>query len=98
MLLKMLNRYGGVQKMKPLRRVKQPVAYETARTRVLSVIDAEPNPPSWFASAIWPGVAFSSQGAAGAATRILKRMEREGLVKWICVGHHPDRRWGWVRA
>lgn len=33
------------------------------------------------AHAIWPDATFRSQGAAGAASRILKRMEKAGMVE-----------------
>jgi hypothetical protein len=40
---------------------------------------------------IWPGVSFSAQGAGAAASRVLKALERDGLVKWTTDG----RDWGW---
>ncbi len=47
---------------------------------------------SCFASAIWPGVFFTAQGAGAAASRILKVMEKRGLARWVSTG----KDWGWV--
>lgn len=44
------------------------------------------------AHAIWPGEQFSSQGAGASASRILKHLENDGLVKWSSDG----KDWGWV--
>jgi hypothetical protein len=43
------------------------------------------------AEAIWPGNAMSGQGAGGAASRILKRMETNGVVMWTA----RRGQWGW---
>jgi hypothetical protein len=45
--------------------------------------------------AIWPENEMRSQGLGAAASRILKRMEGEGLVK---QGADDDRtEWGWFK-
>lgn len=44
------------------------------------------------ALAIWPNHQMRSQGAGAAASRILKRLESDGLVKWTS----NSREWGWM--
>ncbi len=48
---------------------------------------------SCVAGAIWPGVEFRAQGAGAAASRILKALEKDGLVKWSSASDSSD--WGW---
>jgi len=44
------------------------------------------------AQAIWPDNQMTAQGAGGAASRILKRMEKAGRVYWTT----RDGGWGWA--
>jgi hypothetical protein len=44
------------------------------------------------AEAIWPGNQMHTQGAGGAASRILKRLEQDGRAYWTS----NDNGWGWV--
>jgi hypothetical protein len=79
-----------------LRRVKEPVPYEEAKRRALVYLRGRSGlvPASWVAEAIWPKTRWiRSQGAGGAALRILKRMEKEGLAEWW-VGEKRSS-WGW---
>lgn len=71
------------------------VAYGVARERALTALNAaEPKPAAIIADAIWPGHNMHAQGAGGAASRILKRMEKQGLAHWTS----NSRRWGWVKV
>jgi hypothetical protein len=77
-------------KLKPHMRVD----YETAKNRALSVLQKrEPTVANAVAIEIWPHHEMTSQGAGAAASRILKRMEKEGLVRWTTTDHN----WGWVK-
>ena len=44
--------------------------------------------------AIWPDHQMTSQGAGGAASRVLQRLERRGLVRWSST----SQQWGWRRV
>jgi hypothetical protein len=75
--------------------------YPTARSAVIERLGKQPldKRGEWIplnasslAEDIWPGNAMHPQGAGGAASRILKRMESEGLVRWTNNGNT----WGWV--
>lgn len=69
------------------------VDYETAKERALAVLSKrETTYANRVAIAIWPNHEMTSQGAGAAASRILKRMEKEGLVRW--TSHRIG--WGWV--
>ena len=81
-----------------MRRVKERVSLEECKRRALSYLqearERDPNAlskASGVAGAIWPGVEFHAQGAGAAASRILKHLERDGLVQWDA--HNGD--WGW---
>jgi hypothetical protein len=78
-----------------MRRVKTTVPYEECKVRVMrSLSPATPMCASSVAEKIWPEAQFlNAQGAGAAASRILKRMEKENLVKWIS----NKAGWGWVR-
>lgn len=60
-----------------------PVTYETAKRRVLRLFrkDDRLHQPAQIASAIWPGHDMKPQGAGFAAAGILRKMEKEGLVR-----------------
>lgn len=79
-------------KLKP----EQRVAYPLARTRVLSYLLRHDRRDlvvaNAIALAIWPDHEMTAQGAGAAASRILKRMEKEGL----CVWTSDERNWGYV--
>jgi hypothetical protein len=77
-------------KLKPEHRV----TYDVAKAAALTAMDsaAYPVPASWIAQFIWPFHEMKAQGAGAAASRILKRMEREGLCRWASIKNH----WGWV--
>ena len=44
------------------------------------------------ALAIWPSHQMTAHGAGAAASRILKRMEKDGLVRW----GSDARDWGYI--
>src|SRR5258708_7714369 len=46
------------------------------------------------AEAIWPGNQMRPQGAGGAASRILHRMEKRGRVYW--TSRDSGSSWGWA--
>lgn len=70
------------------------VSYEVAKARALAALNTVPRPAASVADAIWPGHTMHRQGAGGAASRILKRMEDEGLAKWTSTSDF----WGWVKT
>lgn len=70
------------------------VPYDIAKARALGKLTRSPIPAATIADAIWPDNKMKAQGAGGAASRILRRMEKEGLVRWAS----NERFWGWVRA
>lgn len=78
--------------MKKLYSKAATVPYEEAKRRALTVLTSEPRPAATIADVIWPDNKMKAQGAGGAASRILRRMQDEGLAKWTST----DRRWGWV--
>lgn len=49
------------------------------------------------AHGIWPDTEFSAQGAGGAASRILKSLEKDGMVIWTLERFSGGglRDWGW---
>lgn len=70
------------------------VPLEVAKKRVLDFMRSSKNrlhKASSFASIIWPDSQFTSQGGGAAASRILKRLEQDGKIKW---DRTPDN-WGW---
>ena len=74
---------------------EQRVSIEEAQRRALSALsDRETTVASWVANTIWPGHKMTGQGAGAAASRILKRLEKQGLVRWTS----RDGRWGWIRT
>lgn len=74
---------------------EQRVSIEEAERRALSAMsDRLPTVASWIANTIWPGHEMTGQGAGAAASRILKRLEKRGLVRWTS----RDGRWGWIRV
>lgn len=47
---------------------------------------------SYVGAAIWPGNKMRSQGLGGAASRILRGLQKDGLAHWSSDG---QRDWGW---
>ena len=68
----------------------------TARRRVLRFLESHKGlaNPSRLADSIWPEHQMNPQGAGGAASRILRPMEAEGL---ICYAWDRDAQWGGYR-
>ena len=90
-----------------MRRLKegQHVTYEVARLRAWDAMDTyQPVVASAVGCAIWPNANMTGQGLGGAASRILKRMQAEGLAYWTTRTHeHGESKnwyktWGWVRS
>jgi hypothetical protein len=80
-----------------MRRVKEAVPLVECKRRALEYLQAhrrELTKASSVAGAIWPGAEFHAQGAGAAASRILKHLERDGL---ICCSRN-DHDWGWKLA
>lgn len=79
-------------------KVKVPVPMDECKRRALKYMRDGAYKESNFmkasqaAYAIWPGAGFKAQGAGAAASRILKKLESDGLVKWS--SNYDD--WGWV--
>lgn len=76
-------------KLRPDQRVK----VEVAEIRAMNALLYTPVPASYVASWIWPDHKMKQQGAGAAASRILKRLEKQGLARWTSNGTN----WGWVR-
>jgi hypothetical protein len=77
-------------------------AYGVASSRALAFLKRQPRDKrgrripvkaAQVADEIWPDHRMTSQGAGGAASRILHQMEQQQLCEWIARG---DRSWGWV--
>lgn len=79
-------------KLKREHRVIEGLAKERA-VRFLGSYRA-PSAASWVADAIWPSHTMTAQGAGGAASRVLKVLEKEGRVRWTSGNHGR----GWVLA
>ena len=78
-----------------MRRVKHAVPLDECKRRALAYMRKQ-HPrcfvkASQVAYAIWPDATFTAQGAGAAASRILKHLERDGLVRWDSDGED----WGW---
>jgi hypothetical protein len=81
-----------------MRRVLEPLSYQLCKERAWRALSwHRPKMASSVAEAIWPKTPWkSAEGAGGAASRVLKQMEKEGLVRWGC---DPARKmWGYLRA
>lgn len=75
------------------------VDYETAKARALAALSfASPKPSSMVAGHVWPGHRMKAQGAGGAGSRLLKRMEKDGLVGWVHVRTGRFYTWGWIKT
>jgi hypothetical protein len=65
-----------------------------AEERALRALSRHPVPASSIATHIWPGHRMKAQGAGAAASRVLKRLERQGRARWTANNHC----WGWIRT
>ena len=80
-----------------MRRVKQRVPLETCRLRALYAIGSRRFvKASELAVAIWPDTTFTAQGAGASVSRVLKSLEKDGLVHWSSC--EIERCWGWERT
>ena len=71
------------------------LSLEECEGRALSRLSPmRPLPASSIADAIWLGHSMKAQGAGGAASRILNRLQKKGLAKWVAYRHQ----WGWIRC
>jgi hypothetical protein len=77
-------------RMKPDQRVQ----LVDARARTLACLSNVPISAATIAAEIWPNHPMTAQGAGGAASRVLKKLEKDGLAKWA----QRDGKWGWVRT
>ena len=79
-------------KLKPDQRVD----FETAKLRALRYLAKQDRQSLTAANAvaieIWPDHQMTSQGAGAGASRILKRLEKDGLVYWNVNPHN----WGYA--
>jgi hypothetical protein len=76
------------------------VDYDKAKRRALEVLCAdEPKPTAMIAGAMWPHIDIKPRTLA-AASRVLKRMHREGLARWTCTYDYRGQasEWGWVKT
>jgi hypothetical protein len=74
----------------------QRISIDVAERRALAALPSgrqRPVPASEIAAAIWPTHEMKPQGAGAAASRILKRLERQGKCRWAVQGDW----WGWRR-
>lgn len=76
-------------RLKPYQRV--PIA--VAEIRAMQALLLTPVPASYVADWIWPDHGMKPQGAGAAASRVLKRLEKQGRARWTIDGN----RWGWVK-
>lgn len=76
-----------------MRRVKTKVPMEECKSRAIAFLRTQSIfcKASGVAYAIWPDATFRAQGAGAAASRILKALEKDGLVRWTSDG----RQWGY---
>lgn len=77
------------------------VTVPQARLRVLQYLAKEATsvytPMSWCGKAIWPNSRMSSQGLAIAASKIVRGLQNDGLVRWRCdkLGRSKATAWGY---
>jgi hypothetical protein len=79
-----------------MRRVKQAVRMPECKRRALTYLQSrrpgELTRAAQVAQVIWPAATFTAQGAGAAASRVLKSLEKDGLVRWISYNRDD---WGW---
>lgn len=72
------------------------VTLETARFRALAYLADQHqltlSKASSVGAAIWEGCSLRAQGLGGSAARILRGLQKDGLVKWASNDHD----WGWL--
>lgn len=70
-----------------MRRVKVAVPLDECKLRCVSAMQQKPSGTIFRASQlayyIWPGTNFKAQGAGAAASRILRRLQTENIVKFV---------------
>ena len=86
-----------------MRRIRkdQRVTDDVARHRVLDFLREyreQGMPPSFVANRVWPGNEMTPQGAALAVAPILKRMEKDGLIRYVYRNRWGQKTRGWVIA
>jgi len=103
--LQAVRRFGGVLEhpsseweRSGMRRVKDRVPMDECKRRALEYLREWREriryiKASSVAGAIWPGVEFKPQGAGAAASRILRVLQKDGLVVWSASNEGDD--WGW---
>jgi hypothetical protein len=76
------------------------VPYELAKERVLAYLRKSRSleGPARIAEEIWPGHKMRAQGAGFAATAILLKMKKEGLVRRSYEKFGKYTVWGWEIA
>lgn len=78
-----------------MRRVSQAVSITECRLRALHYLASLDRrvltPANPVGNCIWPDTAWTSQGMGGAASRILRGLQKDGLVDWVVDGE----RWGY---
>jgi hypothetical protein len=81
-------------------RPEERVALDVAKERAMRFLREQnhPVPASWVADAIWPDHSMRPQGAGAAASRILRRLDVENMVRWVSRLNHRGAvsTWGWV--
>ncbi len=87
---------AGVPKGKGMSRVTTHVSMAVAKRRALAFLKKEGERNDFIKAsqvglAVWPDSSLRAQGFGGAGSRILKLLEKEGLVRWHC----RDDNWGW---
>lgn len=83
-----------VKRWAPGVKTGEPVTAEEAERRALSALSyLNPIPANGIANKIWPDHSMRAQGAGGAASRVLKRLEKQGKARWAS----DASRWGWIR-
>ena len=74
-----------------MRRVKTAVPMAEARARALTFLASLDRRDLMVASgvgaAIWPDATMTAQGLGGSASRILRKMQKDGLVEWTGTEH-----------
>jgi hypothetical protein len=83
-----------------MKRVQTHVAIDEAILRALTFLVSYPPgnlaKASQLAYAIWPDITFRSQGAGGAASRVLRAAEKRGLCTWTTRWNSPRSDSGWA--
>ena len=71
------------------------VSIDVAEERAMSCLSFFiPKRASAVADSIWPEHKMTGQGSGAAASRVLKRLEKQGKVCWT---YRPGSSWGWIK-